>query len=50
MAAQELVERLGNDYKDGIFVGTIHALAAKFLVEAGCFTEFNESVENEEFD
>lgn len=50
MAAQELVERLGNDYKDGIFVGTIHALAAKFLVEAGYFTEFTESVENEDFD
>lgn len=50
MAAQELVERLGDDYKDGIFVGTIHALAAKFLVEAGLFSEFNEAVESEEFD
>ena len=29
MAAAELIGRLGEDYKDGIFVGTIHALAAK---------------------
>ena len=35
MAAQEMVERLGKDYKDGLFIGTIHALAAHFLSKKG---------------
>ena len=29
-AANEMQVRLGSDYKDGMFIGTIHALAARF--------------------
>lgn len=38
MAAEELRSRLGDDYKDGMFIGTIHALANKFLVTNGINT------------
>lgn len=38
MAAAELKERLGSDYKPGLFVGTIHALANYFLLSAGINT------------
>lgn len=31
LAAQECMERLGVDYNYGLFVGTIHSLAARFL-------------------
>lgn len=39
MAAAELRQRLGNDYKDGLFVGTIHSLANYFLLSAGIDTK-----------
>lgn len=48
MAAAELKQRLGDDYKDGLFVGTIHALANYFLLSAGIKT--GEVLDNEEFD
>ena len=38
MAAAELRQRLGQDYKDGLFVGTIHALANYFLLSSGIKT------------
>lgn len=48
LAAQELRERLVEDYKDGIYIGTIHGLANKFLVTHGIST--GKLIENEEFD
>lgn len=48
MAAAELKQRLGDDYKPGLFVGTIHALANYFLLSAGIKT--GEILDNEEFD
>lgn len=39
MAASELKSRLGEDYKDGLFVGTIHALANYFLLSSGIKTD-----------
>ena len=48
LAAQELRERLAGDYKDGIYIGTIHGLANKFLVTHGIKT--GKLIENEEFD
>ena len=48
MAAAELKERLGDDYKPGLFVGTIHALANYFLLSSGIKT--GAILDNEEFD
>lgn len=48
LAAQELRERLADDYKDGIYIGTIHGLANKFLVTHGIST--GKLIEKEEFD
>lgn len=48
MAAGELRQRLGEDYKDGLFVGTIHALANYMLLSAGIKT--GKVLDNEEFD
>lgn len=48
MAADVLRKRLGDDYKDGIFIGTIHSLANRFLVTSGINT--SEAINNEEFD
>ncbi len=48
MAAAELKERLGEDYKSGLFVGTIHALANYFLLSAGINT--GAVLDNEDFD
>lgn len=39
MAAEELRGRLGEDYKDGIFIGTIHSLANFFLLSNGIDTK-----------
>lgn len=50
MAAAELVDRLGDDYKNGLFVGTIHALAAKILIMRGYGEEVNQIAEREDFD
>lgn len=48
MAATELRQRLGDDYKDGLFVGTIHALANYFLLSSGIKTD--KILNNEDFD
>lgn len=50
MAAAELIDRLGDDYKNGLFVGTIHALAAKILSIRGYGAEVNKIADDEEFD
>lgn len=48
MAAENLRERLGTDYKSGMFVGTIHSLANKFLKDYGVDT--SKLRDEEEFD
>lgn len=48
MAASELRQRLGEDYKEGLFVGTIHALANYMLCSAGIDTK--NIIKKEEFD
>ena len=48
MAAAELRQRLGKDYKDGLFVGTIHSLANWMLLTSGIKTD--KVLNNEEFD
>lgn len=48
LAAQELRDRLGADYKDGIYIGTIHGLANRFLLTHGIDT--SEAIKKEEFD
>lgn len=48
MAASELKNRLGEDYKEGLFIGTIHSLANYFLRCAGVNT--TKAIENGEFD
>lgn len=48
MAASELRNRLGDDYKDGLFVGTIHSLANWMLMTNGIKT--GTILNNEEFD
>ena len=50
MAAQECIDRLGTDYKEGIFVGTIHALAAHFLALNGLGNHIGKIAEEEDFD
>ena len=48
MAAEELRNRLGEDYKDGIFIGTIHSLANFFLLSNGIDT--SKVINDEKFD
>lgn len=48
MAAGVLRERLGADYKDGIFIGTIHSLANRFLLTSGIDT--SKAINEEKFD
>lgn len=48
LSAQELRDRLGADYRDEMYVGTIHGLANKFLVTHGIST--GSLIENEQFD
>lgn len=48
MAAAELKQRLGDDYKPGLFVGTIHSLANYFLNAAGIKTD--SILDDENFD
>lgn len=47
MAAEELRIRLGSDYKDGIFIGTIHSLANFFLLSNGIDT--SKAINDEKF-
>lgn len=48
MAASELIQRLGADYKEGIFIGTIHALANHMLRVGGVDT--SKVLNDEKFD
>ena len=48
LAAQELRDRLANDYKNGIYIGTIHGLANYFLLSHGIDT--SDLIESEQFD
>lgn len=48
MAATEMRERLGEDYKNGLFVGTIHGLANYMLCSAGIDTK--KIINEEKFD
>jgi superfamily I DNA/RNA helicase len=48
MAADVLRKRLGEDYRDGIFIGTIHSLANRFLLSYGVDT--SNAINNEDFD
>lgn len=48
MAASELRNRLGEDYKTGLFIGTIHSLANHFLLSSGIDT--STTINNEDFD
>lgn len=48
MAAAELRQRLGEDYKEGLFVGTIHALANYMLCSHGIDT--SKIINEEKFD
>lgn len=50
LSAQELISRLEKDYHEGIFIGTIHALAARFLAINGMGNYINKAAEEEDFD
>ena len=47
LAAEELRQRLGDDYKEGMFMGTIHSLANYFLLSNGIDT--NKYIKSERF-
>ena len=49
-AADEMRVRLGADYKDGLFAGTIHSLAARFLMRAGLKNEVDKLIDDDKFD
>ena len=49
-AADEMQMRLANDYKDGMFIGTIHALAARCLVMSGQGNKVGKAIDEEAFD
>lgn len=48
MAAEEMRHRLGDDYKDGLYLGTIHGLANYMLLSKGIDTKTY--LEKEDFD
>lgn len=48
MAAQELKDRLAADYQPGMYIGTIHGLANRFLLRGGINTD--KYIKEEEFD
>lgn len=50
LASAELIERLKDDYQAGLFVGTIHSLAAQMLARGGYGAYIDEIAEEEEFD
>ena len=49
-AADEMQMRLADDYKDGMFIGTIHALAARCLVMSGQGNKVGKAIDEEAFD
>ena len=50
LAANEMQVRLGDDYKDGMFIGTIHALAARFLSMKGYGDKVGKAIDEEKFE
>lgn len=50
LAANEMQVRLAEDYKDGMFIGTIHALAARFLLMGGYGAQVGKAIDEEKFD
>lgn len=50
LAANEMQIRLGSDYKDGMFIGTIHSLAARFLKDYGYGAKVGKAIDEEQFD
>lgn len=48
MAAEELRQRLGDDYKDGLYIGTVHGLANYMLSVSGFNTR--KVLDDEKFD
>ncbi len=50
VAANEMQMRLGDDYKDGMFINTIHSLAARFLVMGGYGEKVGKAINEEKFD
>lgn len=50
VAANEMQIRLGDDYRDGMFIGTIHALAARFLSIGGRGHLVDKATSDENFD
>ena len=50
LAANEMQVRLENDYKDGMFIGTIHSLAAHFLKDAGYGAKIGAAINEDHFD
>lgn len=50
VAANEMQVRLGDDYKDGMFIGTIHKLAARFLGMGGYGDKIDKAIDEENFD
>ena len=49
LAANEMQIRLGDDYKNGMFIGTIHSLAAQFLTKAGYGAKVGKAINEEQF-
>ena len=50
LAANEMQVRLGDDYKDGMFIGTIHSLAAHFLKDYGLGAKVGKVINERKFD
>lgn len=50
LAANEMQVRLAEDYKSGMFIGTIHALAARFLMMGGYGEQVGRAINDEKFD
>lgn len=48
LAAEEMRQRLGDDYRDGLFIGTIHSLA-NYILRSNCI-DTSEILDNEQFD
>ena len=49
-AADEMQVRLADDYKDGMFIGTIHSLAARCLTMSGQGGKVGKAINEEAFD
>ena len=50
LAANEMQMRLGDDYNNGMFIGTIHSLAAQMLASHGYGAKVGNAINNEDFD